>query len=145
MLAGGVWLALLLARLKFPVFRVAHDGIRLGKSSRRSRRTPVLVPWSSITAITVAPRPDGAAVDIVLSTAAPVRASSLPEPAQVALALIPGSYLWLKPPLLTALANPLRYHVPLTGAGPAEVGSALRARVPDSVTLTDTATAPRFG
>jgi hypothetical protein len=137
-----VYLTIVLSKSRRNAFAANGDGIRLGfpkNSPREERLKYAEIPWSAVKEVRISPAPRGTSVDVLLAEPAPGSASrELPAPVQIAIAAIPMSYLFLKPPLLRRLAEPARYHVPLDGAGPADVTSALRSRAPASVPVTET-------
>jgi hypothetical protein len=127
--ASGVALVIILRNAKMPVFTAHPEGIRLGGQRHRVR-----IPWPEIREVRISRAGHGAWADFVLA-APPLARRRLPPMAEVLLALIPGSYLFLKPPLLDPVADPARYRVPLWGATAEEVADGLRPLVPDSIPI----------
>jgi len=115
------------------VFSADADGIRLGRD-----RHCILLPWRDIQEIRISPTAVGAGgvtADLIMSSGAHVATSRVPPAAEVLLALIPGSFLFLTPPLVTPLAGHARYRAPLWGTTPSEVADALRHLAPTSVQI----------
>jgi hypothetical protein len=128
---AGVAHALVLWNGKFSVFRVDAKGIRLVCGRHR-----VTLPWEEVQEVRISPGADGAVADILLLPSAPFVPRRLPSAAEVLLAaVVPQSYIFLKPPLLAPLSNPLRYSVPLQGPTADEVAEGLRPLTPDSITI----------
>lgn len=128
--ASGVIAVGLLRNGKAPVFSAHPEGIRLG-----SQRHRIQIPWQEIQEIRISPTADGALADVVLMPPYPLARRRLPPIAEVLLSVVPGSILFLGPPLLDPVTDPAGYRAPLWGTTPDEVANGLRPLAPDSVPI----------
>jgi len=126
--SGGVMMVPVLQRGKTRTFGGDSLGIVLGTS-----RHQVRIPWRDIQEIRISPAADEVLVDIVLAASAAVTPPRLSPKAEILAAAIPGSFWFLKPPLLTPLDNPSRYRAPLWGTTAEQVGEALASLAPEPV------------
>lgn len=126
---------------KHQAFAADAQGIWLGVRRAKpaeDRRKRTQIPWSSMLEIRVSPIQAGSAVDIVLSGLAARPAPAMRAIGPLMLVVFPPYFYWQRPAILEPLADPVRYHAPLFGAGPSEVAAALRALAPASVPVTET-------
>lgn len=130
-LAAGVLFDWALWNGKAAAFRARPEGIRLGGT-----RHSVILPWDEIQEIRISPGSDGLVTEIILLPSAPFVPRRFSPAAEVLLTLVPLSFLFLKPSMLTPLTGPVRYSVPLCGATADEIADGLRPLVPDSVPIT---------
>lgn len=126
--SGGVLMVPVLQRGKTRTFGIDSHGISLGAS-----RHYVRILWRDIQEIRISPAADGVLVDIVLAASAAVAPPRLSPKAEILAAAIPGSFWFLRPPLVTPLASPSRYRAPLWGTTAEQVGEALASLAPEPV------------
>lgn len=146
--AGGLLIALItfvvvLSSISVSAFRADEAGVRLGLPAFTRRRgqlrcRPRELSWRQIERVRIAPRRNGAMVELILSSHAswPVRAEPL-SPARklgrVLLLLIPFWYLKRPTGLATPLDGPPRYRVPLRDTTVDELRQSLRTLAPAEV------------
>jgi hypothetical protein len=128
--AGGLCTVALVRNAKTPSFSAHPGGIRLGDQRHR-----IQIPWQEIQEIRVSPAADGALAEVVLMPSTPLTRRRLPPAAEVLLSVVPGSQLFLRPPLLDPVTDPAGYRAPLWRTTPDEVAKGLRALAPDSVAI----------
>jgi hypothetical protein len=121
----GIW-----RNKKTPTFIADPRGIELG-----GQRHSVDIPWREIHEVRISSAAHGAQVDIVLAAPTPLARHHLPPIAEILLSLLPYSYRFLVPPLLTPTTNPAGYRAPLQGTTADHVAERLRSLAPDSVPI----------
>lgn len=117
-------------------------GLRAGATRRlgRRRRTIRPVPWPQIEQLRIVPRAYGARLDVMLGGPAPMVSwpRALAKIAANSLLLIlPISYLFRTPGLLTPRTDPARYRIPLYDVTAAELRVALRHLAPATVQVVE--------
>lgn len=128
---SGVARVWIFRSMRQPVFIARPEGILLG-----GMRCRVQLPWQEIQEIRISPGAGGALADVLLPPSAPFAPPRFSPTVEVLLGVIvPFSPLFLKPPLLTQLTDPLRYSVPLWGITADELAGRLQSVAPDSVPI----------
>jgi hypothetical protein len=125
-------------------FSADTDGITLGVTRGpqwRRQRTTLTLPWSAISSIRVVRGNGRASADVLIYPhtgfgAAAVR-SRTTDAREIALACVPGSFLFRKPAMLLPLAEPVRYRIRLRDVSVEETSSALVQLAPTSVLVAD--------
>jgi hypothetical protein len=105
-------------------------GLRAGATRRLGRRRRAIkqLPWSEVRQLRVIPRYYGARLDVLLGSAAPaVRWPGVLRRIALAclLLILPVSYLFRSPGLLSARTDPHHYRIPLYDVGTAQLRLAL--------------------
>ena len=130
MFACGVFTVLIFRNLKSPAFSARPEGIQLGGQRHRMQ-----IPWDEICEVRISPATNGALADVVMLPSVPVAWPRFPPAAEVMLSLVPFSYLFLAPPMLAPLTDPVRYRAPLWGTTADEVAAGLRPLAPESTRI----------
>lgn len=146
--AGGLLIATVtfvvaLSTISIRAFAADQAGVRLGLPASthrrgRERRRPRELSWRQIERVRIAPRRNGATVELILSSHAgwPVRGDQLPLGRKVLRALllmIPFWYLTRPTGLASPVDGPPRYRVPLRGTTVDELRQSLRTLAPAEV------------
>jgi hypothetical protein len=146
--AGGLLIALVtfvtvLSSISVRAFHADEAGIRLGlptftRRRGRMRRRPRELSWRQIERVRIAPRRNGAIVELILSSHAgwPVRAEPLSPGRRVGralLLLIPFWYLKRPTGVATPLDGPPRYRVLLRNTTVDDLRQTLRTLAPAEV------------